>query len=197
MQYNAIQHTCTHAHSSVAIADQVLVAELLLQIPRPSSKMALPRWVLSERVDSVAMLSAFDEWRSANPDMAEELGLVAGLPTIMHGNQEDIPGPDAALIEVPCPRGARCWRCRIGKAGYTFRWFSCLWLDSYMDKQRQGSWLPGDPEGYRITFPGQRGFRGEILSSRGHMVVEEIGEMESSSEESYVVVAELGASAAT
>ena len=46
-----------HAHSSVAIADQVVVAELLLQIPRPSSEMALPKWVLRAK----ALVSLHDK----------------------------------------------------------------------------------------------------------------------------------------
>ena len=104
--------------------------------------------------------------------MAEELGLVAGLPIIMHGLQEDIPEADGALIEVPCPRGRRCWRCRIGKAGYTFRWFSCLWLDDYKRFRKDGTWLPGDPEGHR-AMRDAAGFVGEILNSRGELVPED------------------------
>ena len=169
----SLVYTCTHAHSSVAIADQVFVAELLLQIPRPSSEMALPRWVLSERVDSVAMLQAFQKWRSSNPDMAKELGLVDGLPTIHHC--PGVPFPDVRVIEIPCPRGVSCKRCREGRTGYTFRWFSCLWLGSYKSWRQDGTWLPGDPEGYRAT-QGFQDFSGEILSSHGHLVVDTVME---------------------
>ena len=165
----------------VAIADQVFVAELLLQIPRPSSNMALPRWVLSERVDSVAMLQAFQEWRATDPELSLELQLSEGLPVVNHS--PEVPAPDWELIDIPCPRPLFCQRCREGRAGYTFRWFSVLWLDRYLYWRRDGTWLPGDPEGYRTTLRGQRGFEGEILSSRGHLVVEEIGDLESSSEE--------------
>ena len=147
------------------------VAELLLQIPRPSSEMALPKWALSERVDSRAMFSAFQEWRSANPDMAKELGLVNGLPTI--NDCPEVPFPDARVIEIPCPRGMSCRRCREGRTGYTFRWFSCLWLDNYTSWRRDRTWLPGDPEDYRTTR-GFQDFSGEILSSRGHLVVPRI-----------------------
>ena len=137
--------------------------------------MALPRWVLSERVDSVAMLAALQEWRSANPDMAEELGLVAGLPTINHCHEDALPEPDAGIIGIPCPRGMSCWRYRIGNSGCTFRWFSCLWLDSYKNKRRDGTWLPGDPEGYRTTQE-LTDFDGQILDTRGHVVVDEVME---------------------
>ena len=140
----------------------------MLQIPRSSSEMALPRWVLSERVDSAGMLSAYQSWRAANPEMAKQMGLDKGLPTINHC-PDAFPFPKAGVIEVRCPRGMSCKRCSEGRAGYTFRWFSCLWLDSYKSWRAPGTWLPGDPEGYRVTR-GLRDFSGEILNSRGLLV---------------------------
>ena len=88
--------------------------------------MALPRWVLSELVDAAAIRAAFNHWRENNPELAQQLGLVGGLPVIVHcpefGSVED------KMIEMPCPRGNSCKRCSEGRSGYTFRWFSRLWL---------------------------------------------------------------------
>ena len=67
-------------------------------------EMALPKWVLSERVDSTAMLHALQAWSSANPDMAKELGLEKGLPTINHCPSLDSPDMKK-VMEIPCPRG--------------------------------------------------------------------------------------------
>ena len=124
---------------------------------------------MSELVDSSAMHAAFDEWRSANPDMAQELGLVDGLPTIVHNTV--FPTLDM-IIPIPCPRGMSCDRCGTGRAGYTFRWFSCLWLDDYKRFRKDGTWLPGDPEGHR-AMRDAAGFVGEILNSRGELVPED------------------------
>ena len=124
---------------------------------------------------------SFSGVRATDPDLSLELQLIEGLPIVNHC--PEVPSPDWELIDIPCPRGTICKRCREGRAGYTFRWFSVLWLDRYLYWRRDGTWLPGDPEGYRATRLGQRGFEGEILSSRGHLVVEEIGDLESSSEE--------------
>ena len=55
---------------------------------------------MSERVDSSAMYAAFDERRSAKPDMAQELGLVDGLPTIVHSTVFPILDK---IIATPCP----------------------------------------------------------------------------------------------
>ena len=138
--------------------------------------MALPRWILSEWVDSVAMLQAYNEWRHKNPAMAKELGLDKGLPTINHCPELD--SPDMCMnnvMEIPCPRGDNCWRCRERRPGYTFRWFSCLWLEEYKSWRRDCTWLPGDAEGYRETRI--EDCRGEIVSSRGHLVVGVIDEV--------------------
>ena len=144
--------------------------------------MALPRWVLSERVDSSSMALAFKDWRSKNPKLAEVLGLVDGLPIIEHGRQIELSVPDK-FKPVPCPRGENCWRCSSRKSGYTFRWFSLLWLDGYKDLRGPGSWLPGEAEGVRTTLLGEYGFQGEIINGRGQLVVEEMGEMESRSQQ--------------
>ena len=144
--------------------------------------MALPRWVLSERVDSSSMVLAFKDWRSKNPKLAEVLGLVDGLPIIEHCPAMPLSVPDN-LKEVPCPRGKNCWRCSSRKSGYTFRWFSLLWLDDYKALRGPGTWLPGDAEGVRTTLLGEYGFQGEIITGRGQLVVEEMGEMESRSQQ--------------
>ena len=139
--------------------------------------MALPRWVLSERVDSVAMLQAFQEWRATDPDLSLELQLVEGLPVVNHC--PGVPSPDWELIDIPCPRGTICKRCREGRAGYTFRWFSVLWLDRYLYWRRDGTWLPGDPEGSRVIPRGHPTFWGEIIDWKGNLLVEDIIESES------------------
>ena len=119
--------------------------------------MALPRWVLSELVDSTAMRTAFVTWREKNPELAQQLGLFEGLPII--------------VVEIPCPRGARCKICSKGRAGYTFRWLRSLWLEGYMQLRRDDTWLPGYPEGVRVTpLPG--GFIGELLDAKGYEVEE-------------------------
>ena len=92
-----------------------------------------------------------------------------GLPIIIHfpefGSMED------DMVEIPCPRGTRCKRCSEGRAGYTFRWFSSLWLEGYMQLRRDDTWLPGYPEGVRVTpLPG--GFIGELLDAKGYEVEE-------------------------
>ena len=131
--------------------------------------MALPRWVLSELVDSIAMRTAFVTWRESNPELAQQLGLAAGLPIIIHSPEV---GPtEIDMVEIPCPRGARCKICSKGRMGYTFRWFSSLWLELYMQLRRDDTWLPGDPEGVRVT-PLRAGSIGELVDEKGHAVEE-------------------------
>ena len=136
--------------------------------------MAMPRWVLSELVDSAAMRQAFFVWRENSPELAQQWGFVDGLPVIVHC--PEIPTPDDKLIEIPCPRGNSCKRCSEGRSGYTFRWFSRLWLVTYMHWRRDGTWAPGDPEGYRVTPRVLGGFSGELLDSRGNLIVDEVME---------------------
>ena len=127
--------------------------------------MAHPRWIYSELVDSAAMLQAYKVWRKKNPEMARELGIHQGLPTVAHSPELGI---DAASMEIPCPRGISCKRCREERGGYTFRWFSCLWLEYYEHCRRDYTWLPGDLEGIRATDI--RDCSGEIISSCGHLI---------------------------
>ena len=112
------------------------------------------------------MFTAYRTWRKKNPEMAREMGIYKGLRTVAHSPERGI---DVDSMEIPCPRGINCKRCREGRGGYTFRWFSCLWLEYYEDYRRDRTWLPGDLEGTRATDV--EDCSGEIISSHGHLIV--------------------------
>ena len=107
--------------------------------------MALPRWVLSDKVDSQAMYGAFLAYKSTRP-FAEQEDLNQ-LYIIDHKSPWSslVPEPICAQKKHACAR-AGCRRCMEGKGGYMFRWYSVLWQERYCELACIGAWKPGDPE---------------------------------------------------
>ena len=109
--------------------------------------MALPRWVLSDKVDTYAMYDAFRAYRSTRP-LAEQEDLDQ-LYIIDHKSSWSslVPEPMCAHVANKriCAR-ADCRRCMEGKGGYIFRWYSVLWHEGYCKHACIGAWKPGDPE---------------------------------------------------
>jgi len=128
----------------------------------------LPRWVETPMLDSTAMLSAFLEFKTSNPAVYESLGIDGHLTIIDHNSasirrndgmmEVDVyfaPPVEArmaaeavhvdGLRNVTCPEPG-CQRCVTGRWGYTFRWYSPLWSETYEKIARPGSWKPGQSE---------------------------------------------------
>ena len=120
----------------------------------------LPRWVCSHRVDSAAMMSAAKHFIHHNPEMWDSLGINGHLTCVNHVvDPSRLPEPSPTWYKnIDCPlSNVFCQRCREGRAGYTFRWASPLWLDQYCAMARKGAWMPGDPE--IETFEEARGYQ--------------------------------------
>jgi hypothetical protein len=129
--------------------------------------MTNPRWVISPAVDSTAMRGAARNYYEKNPaafwEMCEDK-----LTEILHC----VPLPvaeDMPITFVDCPGdGSWCTRCQENRSGYTFRWFSILWMEDYEKHRRIGTWAPGDPEN-TFRSPTSR-FTGDLLNSKGERV---------------------------
>ena len=131
--------------------------------------MAHPRWVLSETVDSVAMIKAYQKWCRENPAEVMQLGLDEGLPIICHYPTFKLAEP--GVFKTDCPRGGLCKRCHEERGGFTFRWFSRLWLEEYELLRGPGRWSPGVPEGFQRQH--HPAFAGQVIDSQGYLVGKE------------------------
>ena len=104
-----------------------------------------PRWIEHSSVDSAAMCVAYIRWIRKQHKKGEDPVL---LPEIRH-----FPYDMGLGVELPCFSGtdlpwtpcatANCERCKVGKGGYKFRWYSKMWEKDYMKLRREGSWAPG------------------------------------------------------
>ena len=112
----------------------------------------LPRWVPSQRVDSLAMLSGFLSY--LGKCSAAEKEALSYLYEVEHRTRrtvniygvELVPQQVSAPVpSIPCAEPT-CERCLTQRGGYQFRWYSKLWEKNYRACRRQGSWLPGEPE---------------------------------------------------
>jgi hypothetical protein len=125
---------------------------------------------MSPIVDSAAMRLAARNYYQQNPaafwEMCEDK-----LTEIQHcGSLPSLPvAEDMPITFVHCPGdGSWCTRCQNNLYGYTFRWFSILWMQDYEKLRRKGTWTPGDPEN---TFRSPiSSFTGELLNSKGERV---------------------------
>ena len=116
--------------------------------------------MLSDQVDTVATLQAYQNWRTDHPDEMVQLGLVGSLPVTIHAPMLELFEP--GVIQVRCPRSSQCLVCEGMRSSYVFRWCSKLWLEDYMNLRRAGSWRPGHPEGPHTSAT--------IVNSRGYLV---------------------------
>ena len=112
--------------------------------------MAQPRWVSTYRVDSMAMLSAYQYWlRTVGED--RDSYNIGELPIVMH-RPADGPATEGTYA-IECT-SEDCPRCKKGWGGYVFRWFSPYWSEAYMKmRRREGCWQPGEEEEGPYTNP--------------------------------------------
>ena len=138
-------------------------------------------WITNSRVDSIAMLSAYSKFKYTQRKYHEHLGIKDCLTCIVHACSEN--EPLFSIVTVIHCEQKGCQRCAIGRAGYTFRWFSALWRDDYLKFCRDGSWVPGNL-GSRSWVPGwdsrdpttwRRGnpLRGFDMNHRGQFLYED------------------------
>ncbi len=100
-----------------------------------------PRWIVSWRVDSIAMYGAYLSWVSKAGDPEPQ----AMLTMVLHQTELDASCPASPHVkEKNCEHGERCRRCHSGEGGYMFRWYSSQWEEKYVELMREGSWKPGD-----------------------------------------------------
>ena len=108
-----------------------------------------PRWVDREDVDSQAMLSAY-MWYvgGAQAELSAEPGEWMpswwGHLTLINHRVDPWPGAIVrpavqGLAERDCDKRA-CSRCRSGRGGYQFRWYSPYWAGQYNKLRRPGAW---------------------------------------------------------
>ena len=110
-----------------------------------------PRWIEDPTVDSIAMCVGYMEWvrkerkKGRDPILLPEkrhypyIFVIEGVTKNASGI--DLPWSKCTTIN--------CERCRLGRNGYTFRWYSKKWEKTYMQHKREGTWAPGGPvKGY-------------------------------------------------
>jgi len=103
-----------------------------------------PRWLDDTTVDSSAMAIAYSAWykrQEPQPSL---------LPMFIHqaGPEREYmlaSVQDPGTYEVQC-RVPACWRCRTGKGGFAFRWYSRDWYDEYVRWARPGAWTQVGPK---------------------------------------------------
>ena len=77
------------------------------------------------------------------------------------------------LIYKMCPGGGPggwCPRCRDGKGGFVFRWYSVLWNDRYCELAAPHCWRPGQAEGYVLGDTYGSPIVSQLASSTGHLL---------------------------
>ena len=97
-----------------------------------------PRWIDDETVDSSAMFIAYIDWFRSECLSGREPELLPERRHLPYQVWVDSSGVD--LPWIPCQTVA-CNRCRIGRGGYKFRWYSQKWQEVYMHHKRPGSWV--------------------------------------------------------
>ena len=102
-----------------------------------------PRWILDSTVDSSAMLYAYTKWADAQPGHVEPLCVIEHrMPeTVEIAGFQIMPkkATTKGTFERPCT-DLGCERCRTGRGGYQFRWYSAMWYDEYVRNARVGAW---------------------------------------------------------
>ena len=105
----------------------------------------LPRWILSEKCDSVAMFSAFLKFLHDCDDEEIRTSLRC-LTFIVHQGPDGYqPAHVADVVMVPCRKDG-CKRCYEAWGGYVFRWYDQRWYSDYVRLKREGAWTLGADE---------------------------------------------------
>ena len=99
-----------------------------------------PRWIDDARVDSAAMLSAFEAFCAREPDRSREF---QSLFVIVHRSTFAVP-PAWTLPSRQC-NASNCRRCEAGSGGYQFRWWHQSWEQDYERLSRPGAWKRNEP----------------------------------------------------
>ena len=99
-----------------------------------------PRWIDDARVDSAAMLSAFEAFCAREPDRSREF---QSLFVIVHRSTFAVP-PAWTLPSRQC-NASNCRRCEAGAGGYQFRWWHQSWEQDYERLSRPGAWKRNEP----------------------------------------------------
>ena len=136
----------------ISIANETGVSKILFG-------MALPRWIDDPTVDSQAMMQATLDFRHRHPAQWDMMQLEKQLTCIEHCHR--ITGETRidpiGLKYIGCQGNDACARCREGRAGYTFRWYSLCWHDAYVAQARKGAWgLASCVADVFVNFRGQR-----------------------------------------
>jgi len=119
----------------------------------------LPRWILHERVDSTAMLSAFEAYVHYRP--LNEHPYFWNFYNLEHAGRGDsvvyrgrvykptVLPTSSYSISKPCDRNG-CQRCIDRRPGYVFRWYHPAWSKRYIeDIKKETSWKPSQKEAKR------------------------------------------------
>ena len=109
----------------------------------------LPRWIEDTTVDSSAMCIGYMHWvrkerkKGRDPILLPE---IRHYPYIFVIEGVTVNASDVDLPWSKCTT-VNCERCRLGKNGYKFRWYSKKWEKTYMQHKREGTgtWAPGGP----------------------------------------------------
>ena len=94
-----------------------------------------PRWIDDARVDSAAMLSAFEAFCVREPEYSRGF---QDLFVIVHRCNYQI-APAWTLPSRRC-QAMQCRRCEQGSGGYQFRWWHRSWESDYEKLCRPGAW---------------------------------------------------------
>ena len=109
-----------------------------------------PRWIASSKCDSMAMISAFLQYKQQCTDAEAEA--LKDLCTIEHAERDfhiidgQVVVPrqiESSVPSRPCSAPS-CERCETLKGGYQFRWYSPKWDAAYRSGARPGSRRPGE-----------------------------------------------------
>ena len=102
----------------------------------------LPRWIDDARVDSAAMLAAFEGYLAQYP---ESMAQFQSLFVITHCCPDNM-SPAWTLPTRKCTE-KECRRCQTRRGGYQFRWWHRTWEADYERLCRPGAWKRTDFNG--------------------------------------------------
>jgi hypothetical protein len=148
-----------------------------------------PKWIDSPRIDSTAMLTAYQ--RSAknppHPPWYGELELYVHRFESFgaYVGQVDTSGCTRKECEEPS-----CHRCQIGKGGIKFRWFHESWKEAYkLGHKGPEAWCPDDTE--EVSKSRDEAFQQKLMAieekERAAMKVMEDGVREAGGLHQYMV----------
>ena len=103
-----------------------------------------PKWINNPRIDSMAMLRAYQKSAKQHHPWYGELELYFHRHESFGAYVAPIDASGCTTKECEEPS---CHRCKIGKGGIKFRWFHESWKEAYkLEPKGLGAWCPDDTE---------------------------------------------------